>query len=334
MNIDDIARVSLGNFPTPVDSLPRLSERLGGPQIKIKRDDLSGLALGGAKVRKMEFLLADALQQGARTILTAGPTHSNHCRLAAAAAARCGLDCVLVLSSKDPEHEADRPPSANTFLDHLFGAEIFWSLPNLRDAALQAKYEELQQSGRRPYMFPNTDTHALGAMGYALAIRESIEQGQNPDWIVFSSSTGGTQAGFLLGKQLFGYRGRILGINASSSSEWLLDTIGRALDASFDFLGERMNLTKEDILVDERYLGAGYAVVNEMDCDAVRLFAREEAQILDPVYTGRAAAGLVDLIRQGKFRRDEEVLFWHTGGTPILLTPQYQTYFNRPTDKK
>lgn len=327
MHIDDIPRVPLGNLPTPIDALPRLTRHLGGPRIKIKRDDLTGLALGGTKVRKMEYLLADALQQGARTIVTAGPNHSNHCRLAAAAAARCGLDCVLVLSSKDPQHEDEKPPSANTFLDHLFGAEIIWTLKELRDARLITLYQELQKDGRRPYMFPNTDTHPLSVIGYALAIREMMEQGQHPDWIVFSSSTGGTQAGFLLGKQLFGFRGQILGINASSSSEWLTGSIDRTLSAACEYLGFKNLLNREDILVDEHYLGQGYAVVNDMDIAAVRLFARLEGQTLDPVYTGRAAAGLIDLIRQGKFAPEEEVLFWHTGGTPILLTPQYQEHF-------
>lgn len=327
LNFLDIARVNLASLPTSVDSLPRISAHLSGPRIKIKRDDLTGLALGGTKVRKMEYLLADAMQQGARTIVTAGPNHSNHCRLAAAAAARCGLDCVLILSSKDPQHEDEKPPSANTFMDHLFGAEIIWTLKELRDAALFTQYEELKKNGRCPYMFPNTDTHPLSVIGYALAIREIIEQGQDPDWIVFSSSTGGTQAGLILGKQLFGLRGRILGINVSAPSERLTATIEKTYAAACEFLGVGRAYTREDILVDEHYLGEGYSVVNGMDIEAVRLFAQYEGQTLDPVYTGRAAAGLIDLIRKGKFRPEEEVLFWHTGGTPILLTPQYQEHF-------
>ncbi len=327
MNIEDIPRVQLGNLPTSVDSLPRISAHLNCPRIKVKRDDLTGLALGGTKVRKMEYLLADAIRQGARTIVTAGPNHSNHCRLAAAAAARCGLDCVLILSSKDPQHEDEKPPSANTFMDHLFGAEIIWTLKESRDAALFTQYEELKKNGRRPYMFPNTDTHPLSVIGYALAIREIMGQGQHPDWIVFSSSTGGTQAGLLLGKQLFGFRGQILGINASSSSEWLTGSIDRALSAACEYLGVKNLVNRDDMLVDEHYLGQGYAVVNDMDIEAVRLFARLEGLLLDPVYTGRAAAGLIDLIRQGKFSPEEEVLFWHTGGTPILLTQQYQEHF-------
>lgn len=326
MRIEDIARVPLASLPTPVDNLPRLTALLSGPRLKIKRDDLTGLALGGAKARKMEFLFADALNQGARTILTAGPNQSNHCRLAAAAAARCGLDCVLVLSSKDPAGEAQKTPAVNTFMDQLFGAEIRWVLPEQRDASLPAVFDELVRGGRKPYMFPNTDTHPLSAPGYALAIREMLEQGQYPDWIVFSSSTGGTHAGFMLGKQLFGWRGCILGINASSPSARLRATILKTYGAACQLLGLEPEFSAEDILLDEGYLGEGYAVVNAMDLVAVHLWAQTEGLLLDPVYTGRAAAGLMDLIRKGKFTRDEEVLFWHTGGTPMLFSSPYMGY--------
>ncbi|MBC8505130.1 MAG: D-cysteine desulfhydrase family protein [Anaerolineales bacterium] len=315
----NLPRIHLAHLPTPVDELPRLSAHLGGPQMLIKRDDQTGLAFGGNKTRKLEYLLAEAQSLGARTVITGGAIQSNHCRQTAAAAARLGLDCILVLGG-------DRPPepSGNLLLDLLFGAEIVWTQMSERDATLQATYETAKEAGRKPYLVPYGGSNPVGASAYAFAIEELVDQGVNPDWVVFASSSAGTQAGMVAGAHLTSFEGNILGMSVDEHEDDLKARVAGLASETAAHLGQPTTFTPDQILVNADYLGEGYGIMNAQDREAVHLFAKFEGILFDPVYTGRAAGGMIDLIRKGFFSKDETVLFWHTGGTPALLADKYR----------
>jgi len=318
----DIPRLRFAHLPTPVEELPRLSSVLGGPQILIKRDDQTGLAFGGNKTRKLEFLLAEAKAQNADTIITAGAVQSNHCRQTAAAAARFGLKCLLVLFGDKPEQK-----SANLLLDELFNAEIVWTDRAHRDEVLQQTYARVETQGHRPYLAPYGGSSPTGALGYVFAMEELVQQGFHPDWIVFASSSGGTQAGLVLGARLFGYPAGLLGISIDEPQAVLQERCAELAVKASEKLGEPMGFTAEDVKVNSDYCAAGYGVVTDLEREAVKLFAKSEGVLLDPVYTGRAAGGMIDLIRRGLFKKGQTVLFWHTGGSPALFADKYQNQF-------
>jgi D-cysteine desulfhydrase family pyridoxal phosphate-dependent enzyme len=292
----------------------------------VKRDDQTGLAFGGNKTRKLEFLLAEAQAHGAQMLITTGAVQSNHCRQTAAAAARFGFKCILVLSGAPSES-----PSANLLLDRLLGAEIVWAGKDDRDDALRRTFQEAWDSGQRPYLVPYGGSSPIGAAAYTLALRELLDQCQKepmsgviPDWIVFASSSGGTQAGLVLGEKLFGYQGKILGISVDERMEVLKPRIAALVGEIADRMGEEASVKPENVMINDDYLGGGYGVVGEIEREAIRLFARREGILLDPVYTGRAAAGMIDLIRKGFFSPTDRILFWHTGGTPGLFVNEYR----------
>lgn len=314
-------RLKLAALPTPVEEVPRLAQALQSSRLLVKRDDLTGLGLGGNKARKLEFLLAEALANGARTLITTGAIQSNHCRQTAAAAARFGLDCTLVLAGDPPETR-----SGNLLLDALFGAEITWTTPAARDQTLQAVFKRAWEDGKRPYLVPYGGSSPTGAAAYAFAVQELMEQVNDIDWIVFASSSGGTQAGLVVGAGLFGYRGRILGISVDEPQAVLQERVAALATATADFLGEKRHVSAAEILVNAEYTGLGYGIFGQAEREAIHLFARQAGLVLDPVYTGRAAAGLIGLIRQGYFRPDETILFLHTGGVPALFADRYQAH--------
>lgn len=299
--------------------MPRLSAALGGPRLLVKRDDQTGLAFGGNKTRKLEFALAEAQANGARTLITTGAAQSNHCRQTAAIAARVGLDCILVING-DPQ----APPSGNLLLDHLFGAEIVWTATREeREVVLPQTFQKAWDEGRRPYLLPLGASNAVGALGYEFAFEELLGQSVNADWQVFASSSGGTQAGLVLGARRTGWKGKILGISVDEPEDKLTAIVaGIATEASERF-GDKLIFKPGEILVNCDYIGAGYGMMAEPEIEAIRLFASTEGLLVDPVYTGRAAAGMIDLIRKGFFKKDETVLFWHTGGMPALFAEQY-----------
>ena len=313
-----IPRVPLAHLPTRVEPLPRLAETLGGPRLLVKRDDQTGLAFGGNKTRKLETLLAEAQAQGARTLITTGAIQSNHCRQTAAAAARAGMGCILVLAGEPPA-----APSGNVLLDRLLGAEIVWTTRPKRDQTLQETYEQARAAGREPYLVPYGGSSPTGAAAYACALKEMLDQGVDPDWIVFASSSGGTQAGLVSGAKLFGYGGKILGISVDEPEDVLSRRVAGLAGQVCARLGEAHTFSPAGIRVNADYLGGGYAVMGAPEREAILLFARQEGLLLDPVYTGRAAAGLIGLIRKGFFNPDQTVLFWHTGGTPALFVERY-----------
>src|SRR6266576_5343994 len=201
-----VPRLRFAHLPTPVETLPRLSEALGGPRLLIKRDDQTGLAFGGNKTRKLEFLVAEARDQGAKTLISGGALQSNHCRQTAAAAARFGFECILVLTGNEPAQ-----PSSNLFLDKLFGAQIVYVAERKdRDRILQETFDRAAKDGMKPYLVQYGGSSPTGALGYAFAIKELMEQNLHTDWIVFATSSGGTQAGLVLGQRVFEYKGKVL----------------------------------------------------------------------------------------------------------------------------
>jgi L-cysteate sulfo-lyase len=318
-----VPRLRFAHLPTPVETLPRLSEALGGPRLLIKRDDQTGLAFGGNKTRKLEFLVAEARDKGAETLITGGALQSNHCRQTAAAAARFGFECILVLTG-DKAQKA----SGNLLLDLLFGAEIVYVADRKdRDRILQETFERGTREGKKPYLVPYGGSNATGALGYAFAMKELVDQNVNADWIVFATSSGGTHAGLLSGQRIFEFNGKILGISVDEPEEWLKSEVSQLASATSEKVAERIEFTPADVLVNADYCDAGYGVVTEREREAIRLFGRYEGLLLDPVYTGRAAAGMIDLIRKGFFKRDETVLFLHTGGLPALFADQYTDEF-------
>jgi D-cysteine desulfhydrase len=319
VNVTKISRLHFVYLPTPMEPLPRLSDALGGPRLLIKRDDLTGLAFGGNKTRKLEFLVAEARDQGAKTLISGGALQSNHCSQTAAAAARFGFKCILVLTGDEPKQA-----SANLLLDELFGAEIVHVADRKdRDRILQETFDHAAEDGLKPYLVPYGGSNATGALGYAFAMKELMEQNAQPDWIVFATSSGGTHAGLLLGQRVFGYEGKVLGISVDESEEWLKQHVSDLASSTGEKLGKRIEFTPEEVLANANYCSAGYGVLTEQEREAIRLFATCEGLLLDPVYTGRAAAGMIDLIRKGFFKRDDTVVFLHTGGQPALFADQY-----------
>ncbi len=311
--------LSLPHLPTPLEPLPQLTARLGGPEIWVKRDDQTGLATGGNKTRKLAFLMAEALAQETDVVLTAGAPQSNHARQTAAAAARLGLACVLVLGGREPSP----PPQGNLLLDRLLGAEVRWAGDRPLAEALAAEAEAERRAGRRPYVIPFGGSNARGAAGYVAAMAELWRQAQALgvafDGMVLASSSGGTQAGLLVGARALGYEGRILGISIMEREESFRLRIAKLASETAALLGLEITISPDEVLLRDDYLGAGYAVVGDLEREAIRLAAQTEGLLVDPVYTGRALGGLVDLIRRGEFRAGQRILFWHTGGTPALF---------------
>jgi D-cysteine desulfhydrase family pyridoxal phosphate-dependent enzyme len=317
-------RVRFAALPTPIEALPRLRAKIGGPILQVKRDDLTGLGLGGNKTRKLEYVLAAAQANGAKTLISVGAAQSNHCRQTAALAARYGLGCILVLSG-----QADQPQTGNYLADTLFGAEIVWCSRAERESVLQQTFQAAWDAGRRPYLIPLGASTPIGTLGYVNAFEEVVQQGDLPDWMVVASSSGGTQAGLALGARIFAPKVKVLGISIDNAEHALQTVVANLANEAADRLRTPERLTAEDIRVNADYLGGGYGVVGEPELEAIRLFAELEGLLLDPVYTGRAAAGLLDLIRKGYFKPEEKVLFWHTGGTPAIFAQGYQELLAR-----
>jgi D-cysteine desulfhydrase family pyridoxal phosphate-dependent enzyme len=301
----NVSRLNFAHLPTPIETLPRLSEALGGPRLLIKRDDQTGLAFGGNKARKLEFLIAEARDQQAKTLVSGGALQSNHCRQTAAAAARFGFKCILVLTGDEQKQH-----SANLLLDELFGAEIVYVAERKdRDRILQETFDRAGEDGMKPNLVPYGGSSPTGALGYAFAMKELMAQNLQADWIVFATSSGGTHSGMLLGQRVFGYKGKILGISIDESEEWLKQHVSELASLASEKLGKRIEFTPGEVVANAHYCSAGYGVLTEQEREAIRLFATCEGLLLDPVYTGRAAAGMIDFIRKGFFKNAETLLF-------------------------
>ncbi len=323
MHIEQHPHVALGFFPTPLHPLPRLSALLGGPRILIKRDDQTGLAFGGNKTRKLEYLIADAKSKGCDTLITAGAAQSNHCRQTAAAAASTGMDCHLVLGGQKP----DDTPNGNLLLDKLLGAEIHWSGDLRKGERIPELEEQLKHAGRRPYAVPYGGSNTIGAMGFVRAVGELTSQLETLDEHIthslFASSSGGTQAGLIVGKERYGLTGRLIGIGidkGEAGDEPFDQHVLSLAEATARQLDLKHMPSTDDVIIRNEFLGEGYGIVGEAEREAIRLTATTEGILLDPVYTGRAMAGLIAMIRSGELSATDTVLFWHTGGAPALFS--------------
>lgn len=325
--------MNLAKFPrrrytvgwTPIQRLERLSEILGGGTIYFKRDDMLGLLAGGGnKVRKLEFVVADALEKGADALITCGAVQSNHCRLTLAAARKEGLQCHLVLEERVAG--SFKPDgSGNHFLYQLMGAESIRVVPGGSDMKGEMEYtaRELQKKGTRPYIIPGGASNALGALGYVACAEEilaqAFQEGLRIDKVICASGSAGTQAGLLVG--FWGNHSRIpvLGINVSRPKESQEKIVWTLAKETALLAGCRGEIPREEVLCFGEYVGPGYSIPTRQMVEAVELVARTEGILLDPVYTGKAVAGLLDLVRKGFFSKKENLLFVHTGGSPALF---------------
>lgn len=323
MNLARFPRRRYTPGPTPLEFLPHLTEHLGGPEIWVKRDDLLGLAGGGNKTRKLEFLVADALAQGADTLITTGAVQSNHCRLTLAAAVREGMSCRLVLEERVPG-TYDPSASGNNFLYRLLGAESLTVVEGGADlaAAMRAEAEAVASDGRSAYIVPGGGSTPLGALGYAACAQEILTQsfdlGVAFDRIVTASGSGGTHAGLVAGLHACRAGIPVTGISVRAERGAQERKIRALAQGACDLLGLDGEVPESAVEVRDAYVGEGYSLPTEAMSEAVRAFARLEGILLDPVYTGKAAAGLIDLVRRGAIPAGERVLFVHTGGSPAL----------------
>ena len=313
--------VPVARHPTPVDELSRLRSVLAGglppgtiPRLLVKRDDALPFAMGGNKVRKMRLLVRHAIDQGADTLVTMGGVQSNHARVTAAMAAASGLRSVLVLNGPAPD-----PPTGNALLQRMFGAEIVSvGTREERDPAMRKVARDLEKQGRHPYVVPLGGSTPEGALAYADAFAELLDQIDPPDVIIHSTSSGGTQAGLAAGAALFGAPPRLVGISADDPSAAITAIVGALVPAIGAITGAQ-SLAHDAVEVDDTFVGGGYGVPTEASTQAMYLAARSEGLLLDPVYTAKAMAGLVARVRRGEYRADQTVLFWHTGGVPALF---------------
>ena len=320
-NLRHLPRVRISLLPTPLVEMRRLGDFLGGPRIFIKRDDLTGVALGGNKTRKLEFLLGEALSQGCDTVITGGAMQSNHCRQTAGAAAAVGLECHLALGGEPPAF-----PEGNLLLDYLCGATVHWCGEQQKGERIPEIADALRGHGRTPYLIPFGGSNATGAMGFVVAMGEVAAQlsslDQRIDYLILPSSSGGTHAGMTVGTDLSGLAVQIIGIGIDRGEpgeppyEADLADLANQIAAK---LGLVPRYTAGRFQMRYGYLGEGYAVVGDREREAIQLVGKYEGIVLDPVYTARAMGGLIDLIRRKEITVGKTVLFWHTGGIPTLF---------------
>ncbi len=318
-DLHSMSKIDLCLLPTPIISLNRLSNHLDGPCIYMKRDDLTGVAFGGNKNRKLEYLLADAVQKGADIIITEGAINSNHCLQTAACAAKLGIDCELVLSGEEPSNI-----TGNLLLFKILEVSIHLvDDSQKRKDLMREREEELKSSGRKPYIIPTGGSNALGALGYINCIAEIKGQAEeldvNFDYFVHAAGSSGTQAGMLIGKEFYYPSTNIISITGGVNADYLkIET--REILKEFGFMFNVMNaLNRIPIEVVTGYEGPGYGIASKEMVDTVRLVAQLEGIFLDPVYNGKAMVGLFDMIKSQKFSNEEVVLFLHSGGGPSIF---------------
>lgn len=322
MNLAKYPRRRYTEGKTPIEKLENFSKELGGPTIYMKRDDLLGLTSGGNKTRKLEFLMADAIAKGADTILTCGAVQSNHCRLTLAAAVKEGLKCQLILEERVKD-SYNPNANGNNFLFNLLGVEATHVVPGKSDmlAELEKLAEKLRAEGRNPYVVPGGGSNVIGSLGYVACAQEIMEQLFDKDIlidkVVACSGSGGTHAGLLAGFKGMNVDIPIKGVSVGKKTPLQSANILKLTNEVTDELGlERIK--EEDIFVEDRFIGEAYGISTDEMVEAVQLLARTEGILLDPVYTGKVMAAFIGLIKEGKFKKGENVLFIHTGGSPAL----------------
>ncbi|MBU9720606.1 MULTISPECIES: D-cysteine desulfhydrase [Bacillaceae] len=330
MKIDQFPRNKYSTLPTPIEKASNLSKNMGGPNIFIKRDDLLGLAEGGNKTRKLEFLIADAQAKGADTIITAGGIQSNHCRLTLAACIKENLKCILILEeNKDDLYHTKN--NGNFLLYHLINPESVKIVKNGTDVyeEMERVANQVKSEGGSPYVIPVGGSNVIGATGYVACAQEIIQQSKDIDvqfdYVICASGSAGMQAGLLTGFLGENSSTKVIGINVSrgkvEQEENVLD-LTRATAKHLSFIDK---ISKDNVRCFDSYVGPGYALPTKGMKEAVRLLANTEGILLDPVYTGKTMAGLINLIRQGFFNDEDNILFLHSGGTPALYA--YTPFF-------
>lgn len=325
MHLARFTRISLGHFPTPLEPLNNLSALLGGPNIWIKRDDATGLATGGNKTRKLEFLLADALAKNADIVITQGATQSNHVRQTIAGAAKLGLKAKVLLEKRVTDFGEDYQRSGNILLDDLLGGEIVAHLPGGTDMqqAMDDYAAELREQGHNPYVIPGGGSNPIGALGYVACAEELLYQSSQQrlriDHVVHATGSTGTQAGLVAGFIATNSQVPVLGISVRAPKAKQEENVWNLASRTLTLLGVPGELPREAVVANSDYVGDGYGLPTESMLEALTLFARHEGILLDPVYSGKGAAGLIDLIRKGHFRKDDNVVFIHTGGSAGLF---------------
>jgi L-cysteate sulfo-lyase len=322
-DLKNFSRVDLCHQPTPLEEMPRLSAALNGPKFLIKRDDCTGLATGGNKTRKLEFLLADALQQGADMLVTQGAVQSNHVRQTAAAACKLGLDCHALLERRVPDRAADYETTGNVLFDHIFGTTIEFRPPGLdMNAEARAVTEKFAVNGRKPYFIPGGGSNEIGALGYVSCAYEMLAQfdaqGLDVGWIVLASGSAGTHAGLLAGLHAAGSDIPVMGISVRQPRERQIAAVHKLAAATAAQLTDTP-LSLEKTLIDDGYVGAGYGLPTEGTIAAINLIARKEGVLLDPVYSAKGLAGMIGLTEQKFFDSQKDVVFLHTGGAAALF---------------
>jgi L-cysteate sulfo-lyase len=322
-DLSEFLRVDLCHQPTPLEEMPRLTSALGGPKLWIKRDDCTGLATGGNKTRKLEFLVADALDKGADMLVTQGAVQSNHVRQTAAAACKFGLDCHALLERRVPGRAADYETTGNVLFDQMFGTTMEFRPAGLdMNAEARAVTESFAANGRKPYFIPGGGSNEIGALGYVSCayemLRQFDEQGLNVGWIVLASGSAGTHAGLLAGLHAAGSDIPVMGISVRQPRDKQIAAVHKLAVTTAAQLTDAP-LGVEKVLIDDGYVGEGYGLPTQGTLDAINLIARKEGVLLDPVYSAKGLAGMIGLIEKTFFDSDKDVVFLHTGGAAALF---------------
>lgn len=323
MHLARYPRIRIAHLPTPLELLPRLTAALGGPEIWIKRDDCTGLATGGNKTRKLEFLMAEARAQGADMVMTQGATQSNHARQTAAFAARLGMACHLLLEDRLGSSDANYNHNGNVLLDHLHGATAEPRPSGLdMNAEMEAVAERFRARGRKVYTIPGGGSNPTGALGYVNCAMEFVGQANDAglvfDRVIHATGSAGTQAGLVTGLKAINAEIPLLGIGVRAPKDAQEANVYKLAAATAEKLGCPGIVKREDVVANTDYVGEGYGIPNKGTIEAIEMFARLEGILLDPVYSGKGAAGLIDLIRKGGIGKGERVMFLHTGGSAAL----------------
>nr|WP_168206541.1 D-cysteine desulfhydrase [Labrenzia sp. PHM005] len=324
MILSKFPRIRFGHLPTPLEPLDRLSEQLGGPRIWVKRDDCTGLSSGGNKTRKLEYLMADALANGADTVITQGATQSNHARQTAAAAAKLGLKCHILLEDRTGSNDRQYNSNGNVLLDLLHGAAVD-KRPGGADmnAEMDALAETLRKNGATPYIIPGGGSNAIGALGYVNCARELSEQageiGLKIDCLIHATGSSGTQAGLVAGLAAIKSDIDLLGIGVRAQQEKQEQMVFDLAEKTAELLGTGLLIDRSSVKANCNYVGPGYGLPTDGMCEALKLLARTEGLLFDPVYSGKGLDGMIDLIRKGAFSEQKNIVFLHTGGSAALF---------------
>lgn len=326
--LSNFKRVHLCHQPTPVEDMPRLSATLGGPRLWIKRDDCTGLATGGNKTRKLEFLIAAALDEGADMVVTQGAVQSNHVRQTAAAACKFGLDCHALLERRVPDKGSDYEQTGNVLFDQIFNTSIEFRPAGLdMNAEAMAVTERLRVEGRKPYFIPGGGSNEIGALGYVSTAQELLgqieAQGLDVKWVVLATGSAGTHAGLVAGFHALGCDIPIMGISVRQPHDVQVENVYKLAVKTAALLTDKP-LDRSKVLVDDGYVGPGYGIPTEGTIAAISTLARHEGILLDPVYSGKGMAGLIGQVESGQITAEGDVVFLHTGGAVSLFAYEDQ----------